>query len=531
MTTDAVTAFDGQLWLASYGLQQDPFASRQFEFLGAGQRGENLSSLKHLALFSGKILLVTGAEGAGKSTLLREWLKRQDSSLFLTGLQVAGDSGRDEFVRRIGAEIGLTDPTSRSGAAEIVVPLILDACAKRFDNGVKTVIAIDDAERLSDNDLAWLSAHLVPAGSEAISLVLLGVPALQHRILEALPDEVEQNRVCQIQLKPLSRSEVRLYLESRLRQGGWQGDPELPDSVVGLIAESARGNPGTINEVAARHLVQSARSGSARRRAFPLLPRQQIMMGVGLFGVVLVIVATLYSSPEDAEPLAMPAPIPNMAEGERVTLTLDSFPATSPSEAAPPAMTAPSDEVGAGEVQAPLMPERNANGMDPDFSRGQVDAAAPLSAPAPTPTLVPIESAVAPVVPVKGLESPAKTAPEAAKIVATEKAATPDSSKSPTPALFRDQRWMNQQARKAWTVQMLGTLSRESAMDYVKAWRVKGHTPFYFESVYKGKPWYIVLLGTYRSKDDARKAMEQLPADIRKQGPWLRSVASLQTSS
>lgn len=537
MTTDSVAAFDGQLWLASYGLQQDPFAARQFEFLSAGQRGENLSSLKHLALFSGKILLVTGREGSGKSTLLREWLKRQDSSLFLTVMQASAELQRGEWVRRMGAEIGLTDALSRSAEAEVVIPLIREACIKRFDNGVKTVIAIDDAEHLSSDDLKFLAAQLAPAGSEAISLVLLGLPALQQRVLDALPDEVEQNRVCQIQLKPLSRSEVKLYVESRLRQGGWSGTPALSDAVIGLIADSARGNPASINEVAPKLLVQNARADHARRSAFPLLPRQQLMMGAGLIGVVLVVIALLYSSPDDTGAQKLPAAIPTVTEGERVTLTLDQFPDETPAKSAVPDTTAGADDELSGD-EALFLPPGNAEGMDPDFSQRTI----------PPEVQTPEAPTVALALPLKGLEpvkqaKPATLAAPVEKVQPVEKnqaekataekkprEAVPADAASGT-ALLRDQRWMNEQSKKAWTVQMLGTLSKESATDYLREWKLKGHTPFYFESVYKGKPWYIVLLGTYRSKDDARKAMEQLPADIRKQGPWLRSVASLQTSS
>ncbi|MDV7398285.1 hypothetical protein RZS08_43175, partial [Arthrospira platensis SPKY1] len=96
------------------------------------------------------------------------------------------------------------------------------ACQKRAENGLKTVLALDDADALSEEVLAWL-VSAIGAGSDALSLVLSGRDELWNRLRESFPDLVEQKLLGRIPLKPLSRSEVRSYLEQALKRRGWSG--------------------------------------------------------------------------------------------------------------------------------------------------------------------------------------------------------------------------------------------------------------------------------------------------------------------
>jgi DamX protein len=50
----------------------------------------------------------------------------------------------------------------------------------------------------------------------------------------------------------------------------------------------------------------------------------------------------------------------------------------------------------------------------------------------------------------------------------------------------------------------------------------------YYESTFKGKPWYQLLYGIYSTPQEARLAAKNLPEDIRRAGPWIRSISAVQ---
>jgi len=50
----------------------------------------------------------------------------------------------------------------------------------------------------------------------------------------------------------------------------------------------------------------------------------------------------------------------------------------------------------------------------------------------------------------------------------------------------------------------------------------------YYESTFRGRPWYEALYGIYPTKQEARLAANILPANIRHAGPWIRKLSEVQ---
>jgi DamX protein len=50
----------------------------------------------------------------------------------------------------------------------------------------------------------------------------------------------------------------------------------------------------------------------------------------------------------------------------------------------------------------------------------------------------------------------------------------------------------------------------------------------YFRSRHEGRPWFCVLYGTFRDEAAARAARDRLPAGLRPEETWLRSLRSIQ---
>ena len=52
----------------------------------------------------------------------------------------------------------------------------------------------------------------------------------------------------------------------------------------------------------------------------------------------------------------------------------------------------------------------------------------------------------------------------------------------------------------------------------------------YYQTTFRGKPWFQLLYGIYAGKEEARLAAEKLPENIRKLTPWIRRISAVQKS-
>lgn len=528
--------FDQALWVSAYGLKGSPFASRSPAFLPLGQREECLASLKHLALFSEKIILLTGESGSGKSMLLREWLSRQDGSLLLMVVPASQCADSQALARRLATEMGIPDVARLP--TETLIPRLQEACGRRFENGLKTVLAVDDALLLDESVLLWLVQQLLPGVGGGLGLVLVGGNELPDRVRTLLPDLQDANRLAQLQLKPLSRSETRSYLESRLKAAGWSGEPALPDAMLQGLHEAAAGTFGGVEASAPRLLLGDR--GAVVASASPVSRRLPHFRWWGLLLIPVVVAAGVglalhapWKSGETTDQADQAGPIPDES-GPRVSVALPS-PFT-------PEPGAPAEQERVGD--APEMSEAPEGRFDPaevepavsdDWLSLNAEPPQPAVAAPPAESVESVEGSLAPALAPSSPEevstaaaAPAVMPPPSPPVTTAVVAPMAESSPPPRVAIERDLGWINAQSKRAWTVQLLGTVSEESARDYVAQWQGDDHQPFYFESVYQGKPWFVVLLGVFSGKEVARKAMEALPPSVRRQGPWLRSIASLQ---
>lgn len=104
----------------------------------------------------------------------------------------------------------------------------------------------------------------------------------------------------------------------------------------------------------------------------------------------------------------------------------------------------------------------------------------------------------------------------------------------PTPAVVKaagelsaDEQALLQWPVKSYTLQMLGARSEKSARDFIKANQSAGQL-YHFSTVYKGKPWHVVVFGQYSNRDIANAAIRKLPESLRKVKPWARSIQGVQ---
>lgn len=73
-------------------------------------------------------------------------------------------------------------------------------------------------------------------------------------------------------------------------------------------------------------------------------------------------------------------------------------------------------------------------------------------------------------------------------------------------------------------------LSSSSNYDNLNGWAKKENLKNYvvYETTRNGQPWYVLVTGMYASKEEAKRAVSTLPADVQAKNPWAKPLHNVQ---
>ncbi|PNF09097.1 cell division protein DamX [Enterobacter cancerogenus] len=73
-------------------------------------------------------------------------------------------------------------------------------------------------------------------------------------------------------------------------------------------------------------------------------------------------------------------------------------------------------------------------------------------------------------------------------------------------------------------------LSSSSNYDNLNGWAKKSNLKNYvvYQTTRNGQPWYVLVSGVYASKDEAKRAVASLPADVQAKNPWAKPIHQVQ---
>lgn len=80
---------------------------------------------------------------------------------------------------------------------------------------------------------------------------------------------------------------------------------------------------------------------------------------------------------------------------------------------------------------------------------------------------------------------------------------------------------------QSYTIQLLASDKVNDITSYVLDHKL-GHTAQYYRTEMHGKPWYMLTYGRYSSEQHAHFALTQLPQDLTRHHPWVKSFATVQ---
>lgn len=235
------------VYLSFYGLEEHPFTATpdpRFLFLTPSHR-EALAQLMYGVQENKGFIVLTGEVGTGKTTLLQTLLKRLDAS---TAVAYIYNSTLpfEEMLEYMLADFGIAKP-GESRAQRLFA--LNNFLIERRRSGQNTVLLIDEAQNLDVPTLEQvrLLSNFESPTEKLLQILLVGQPELKVKL--DLPElrQLKQRISLRCRISPLTPTETRDYIRTRLRIAGARHAHIFTEAAVQRVTEYAGGIPRVIN--------------------------------------------------------------------------------------------------------------------------------------------------------------------------------------------------------------------------------------------------------------------------------------------
>lgn len=454
-------------------------------------QSRQLELFQHMAQYSELMLAVTGPEKIGKTFLARALVASReapDHTIFITAefsssvLSVFSDITRS---------LDLHEASDETMAARSVADY-----AMSLDEGTILVV-VDQADQLDTEVLLRLLelSQMVP---DIVHVALFGTESLESELSSLAGAE----NIHFSPVEPISDEEAELLLLGAFPEEDWQAEQ------VDLLVSLSEGITGKLLDYAQAMLEGNLRLEAELEQAAKATVRFPVthIAAILLIGSALV-VSYLYQGHEP-EPIALPenlaAQFPLSESGEtgkveKSVALLTENPLSEP-------VNAETSEVRT-EVSEPE--EVDFNFIEPV----PVVAASPQQA-------VPDNKQIK--------EQPARGSE--GKQAERNSAGSGNKVSVSGSEYSGDEKAIMSLSSTDFVVQLFGSFSIESAGAFIQKHDAAISGLLSYQTVHNGKPWFVVVSAPYSSRTEGATAIEKMPAEVRRQKPWIRSVASVKAA-
>ena len=472
-----------------FGLKEPPFkiTPNTDVFYTGGKRGAVLDALIYAILNGEGIIKVVGEVGSGKTMLcrmLQTMLPEKIESIYLANPSVAPE----DILHAIAFELQLKLPKNADRLK--VMQVLQSHLLARHAAGKQVVIFVEEAQGmpLATLEEIRLLSNLETNHDKLLQIVLFGQPELDDNLNQTHIRQLRERITHSFNLAPLQPKEISEYLIFRLRAAGYFGPHLFTKSAINSIASSAKGMVRRVNILADKALlaafadnvyqvtqkqVRAAIKDSefgAEKAKLSSKPSQILMwLALLLFGLMCGywLSTVMQKSAVKVSAPAIKKVVPVAAADSEPVDVADSAPSA-------PTVTTP--------VIAPV--------------KASVTSAAALPPVQAAKSILPQETILS------------------RRLAATES-------------------WLSSQPPTTFSIQLLGgysdaqilndlnRLSQQVELDNLYVYRtttIKGSS---------AQPFLTVLYGSFANRLEATKALKNLPADIQKNQPQLRTVAGV----
>ena len=530
--------------------------------------------LEHLLSFSDLVMLLVAEQGLGRSHLLAQ-LKPEQSPMQPNWVHLSLETAFDvtHLLQALIALLGIScEPNNRARLTA------LHAYARELEQlDQRLHICVDDADYLSDNALELL-LNFSKIDSAAPRVLLAGLPEFEQRFFEREFNRLVEGSLHVEHLQPYTAEEARAFVDAHLLDGRQlkdaeyrrllldsQGRPDLLKSALAKLLDKEPARAGVKGAVSNRWywagilLVLATTAGAIGYLYSPSATVEPAVTTPLEIPIPQVVQAAKQSEPElvaarselskrleeQEQRLAEVADLTSqerdaVAESEPTEVVKEITPAPEPtpvsvadsqSEIAPET-TQPQTPAPVVEELTPTAPDQQTVDVSqlPPGAELEADSTVASSGTAaevaisvqaergpeqePQPTQQAVDTTAEPQPAI-----PAAPAPRSAQATSTEQTTSRFSADIETVLGW---------PATDLTVQLLAAREEQTADKLIA--RYGSATPMLKLSYpYKGSPRFTVVTGHYPSRAAANQAVSNLPAELQRLKPWIRSVTGLKS--
>jgi len=243
-----------------YGLSEKPFSlTPDTDFFYHSLTHQAALNVLLVAIEAGDgFIKLTGEVGTGKTIICRKLLDALDGK-FNTVYIPNPYMSCNALLHAVLMEMGIAEEPETENYLACINKNLIESARQ----GKSTVIILDEAQSLPEESLEAirLLSNLETGKEKLVQIVLFGQPELDAKLARSTIRQLQQRIMHAYQLKPLSQSSIRSYIQYRVRAAGYIG-PELFDrSARKLLFKISQGVPRVINVLCNKAMMLSYASG------------------------------------------------------------------------------------------------------------------------------------------------------------------------------------------------------------------------------------------------------------------------------
>jgi DamX protein len=512
--------------------------------------------LLHNLKYSDMLQILKGEKGGGKTSFIIRLLAEVKEPLEIFLVRGAKQLSADQMIKdMLGALTKEIPEDSEQRARELTRQL-----KKAVRRDIPAALVIDDADDLTDITLHQILEFIDESNAELdgrLHVLLAAHSNIEAKLAITASSQVRQGKVFVTRIRTYDHARTAAYLEHRLRIAGATGALPLNERQIEGICSASGGVPDRIDRAAAGLLNKTfaspkpaglVKSGNFVKAGMTAAALVCIAVGALLFlpskpapeeGVPSSKVTS--GGPEaraPGQPAAQSTPTPlaalDQASGDQRTIN----PPTKREAERPVTLTA-EPEVATASSPEPTIgnatsPQQAAATPGVPAETAEVESKAPATGAAGSPPLEETQSstAYAP----RAVE-PRTSGPSMAKAAAQTNAPSSPPQSQPRPngvvggvlGDLRSAEWLLRQPATQYAIQLIALNDSGAFSGFVQRHNLAKNSA-YFKTLRNGRDWYVLLYGLYPNADQARRAIAQLPAPLRRNAPWIRSLGSVHQS-